>query len=656
MPKLVQKCGYIKGGGASGYMKYIATREGVEKLHGRGAPTENQQRLIAALLRDFPDASELFEYEDYRTNPCVSTASAFIAMALDTNAHSMREGDGYMRYISTRPRVEKRGDHGLFGQERDVSLDAAMAEVRNHTGNEWTIIFSLRREDATRLGYDRADQWRSLLLRHQGEIADAMKIQPDQLRWYAAFHDEGHHPHVHVMIWFAAPKQGYLTRTGIKEIRSRITNDIFQGELQTLYQKKDISYKEVTGSAQNAMAELLRKMENSICDSLSIAQKMERLSQTLAEVTGKKVYGYLSKPIKEQVDVIVDELAQLPQVAEYYDQWNSLRDELEGYYKVKPRQHLPLSQQKEFRPIKNMVIREAENIRQGVVTFEDMELESSREDEADEEPVEDATPGSRSKTIYEMASRYRVAKAILMDETQPDEIKRKAVRELDQLWSEGYTVAAHQLGKVWRDGLCDPKDYDKAERWFRLSAEAGNDYSRYALGKLLQSEGRMEEAVGWYEKAAAQGNQYAEYRLGKLFLSGESMRKDVDRAVEYLTASAKAGNQYAQYTLGKLYLQGRDVKQNRELAKEYLTASAAQGNRFAQFFLDRFDQYRDPSVLLCTTKLLYHLSRVFRDNSVPPTNPEGIRIDSKRRKKLMEKRLAMGHKPDDHEDRMQMSR
>lgn len=656
MPKLVQKCGYIKGGGASGYMKYIATREGVEKLHGRGAPTENQQRLIADLLQDFPDASELFEYEDYRTNPCVSTASAFIAMALDANAHSMREGDGYMRYISTRPRVEKRGDHGLFGQERDVSLDVAMAEVRNHTGNEWTLIFSLRREDAARLGYDRADQWRSLLLRHQGEIADAMKIQPDQLRWYAAFHDEGHHPHVHMMVWSAVPKQGYLTRTGIKVIRSRITNDIFQGELQTLYQKKDISYKEVTGSAQNAMAELLRQMENSICDSPSIAQKMERLSQTLEKVTGKKVYGYLSKPIKEQVDIIVDELAQLPQVAECYDQWNFLRDELEGYYKAKPRQHLPLSQQKEFRSIKNMVIREAENIRQGVVTFEDMELESSREDEADEEPVEDVTPGSRSKTIYEMASRYRVAKAILMDETQPDEIKRKAIRELEQLWSEGYTVAAHQLGKVWRDGLCDPKDYDKAERWFRLSAEAGNDYSRYALGKLLQSEGRIQEAMGWYEKAAAQGNQHAEYRLGKLYLSGESVRKDVDRAVKYLTASAKAGNQYAQYTLGKLYLQGRDVKQNRELAKEYLTASAAQGNRFAQFFLDRFDQYRDPSVLLCTTKLLYHLSQVFRDNSVPPTNPGGIRIDSKRRKKLMEKRLAMGHKPDDHEDRMQMSR
>ena len=660
MPKLVQKSGYIKGGGGAGYMKYIATREGVEKLHGRGKPTTSQKHLIADLLRDFPDTRELFEYEDYCGNPCVSTASAFIAMALDTNAHTMKGGDVYMRYISTRPRVEKRGDHGLFGRERVVDLNATMEEVREHTGNEWTLIFSLRREDAARLGYDRADRWRSLFLRHQGELAEAMQIPHDQLRWYAAFHDEGHHPHVHMMVWSTDPKTGYLSKSGIKAIRSEITNDIFQGELHTLYQKKDLSYKEVASVAREAMGKLIYQMEHSLCDSPSIGEKMEELSKMLETVTGKKVYGYLNKSVKEKVDSVVDELAQLPQVAECYDRWNALRDELESYYKSKPREHLPLSQQKEFRSIKNMVIREAENIRQGVVTFEDEGLEISKEDEPDEIPDEEQmefpTSESKMQTVYQMAVQYQAAKAILMDDNQPDELKGEAVRVLERLWDGGYTVAAHQLGKVWRDGLYDTKDLLKAERWFRLSAEAGNDYSQYALGKLLQGEGRIPEAITWYEKAAAQRNQYAHYRLGKLYLTGKDVPKDVTVALEHLTASAEARNQYAQYTLGKLYLMGRDVPQDRELAVKYLSASAEQGNQYAQFFLDRLDQYRNPSILLSATKLLYHMSRIFQDNSVPPTNPAGMRMDSKRRRKLMEKRLSMGHKLDDHENQMQTQR
>ena len=157
----------------------------------------------------------------------------------------------------------------------------------------------------------------------------------------------------------------------------------------------------------------------------------------------------------------------------------------------------------------------------------------------------------------------------------------------------------------------------------------------------------------WLGKAADHGNQFARYRLGKIYLTGESVPKDVQKALEYLTASAEQGNQFAQYTLGKLYLLGRDVKQDREQAREWLTRSAAQGNEYAQFFLDRFDQFRDPSVMLAATKLLHHMGRIFRDNSKPPHNPDGIRIDSKRRKRLTEKRMAMGHKADDHEEQVQ---
>ena len=184
------------------------------------------------------------------------------------------------------------------------------------------------------------------------------------------------------------------------------------------------------------------------------------------------------------------------------------------------------------------------------------------------------------------------------------------------------------------------RDHEKAEQWFRCSAEAGNDFSEYALGKLLLTQKRTVEALEWLDKAAEQGNQFARYRLGKIYLTGESVPKDVEKALAYLTASADQGNQFAQYALGKLYLFGRDVPPDREQAREWLIRAAAQGNEYARFFLDRFDQFRDPSVMLAATKLLHHMSRIFQSNSVPPSNPAGIRIDSKRRRRLMEKRMA----------------
>lgn len=388
--RLVQKCGYIRHGDGVGYLKYIATRERVEKLKGSGPATAKQRQLIDRLLRDFPDSDDLFEYQDYTGNPTLENASAFIAAALDINAHTFQEGDVYMKYIATRPRVERSGEHGLFGREDSISLDRAMEEVAGHNGNVWTLIWSLRRGDAQQLGYDKAASWRQLIRSHQMEIAKAMKIQPDHLRWYAAFHDEGHHPHVHVMVWSADPKQGYLTRNGIKAMRSTMTNAIFQDELYTLYQQKDVSYKEVTAAARQKMTALVERMNSGIYDSPSIAEKMIALSKSLESVSGRKVYGYLPKPIKAQVDAIVDELAQFPEVAEYYATWNQLRDELEGFYKEKPRQHLPLSQQKEFKAIKNAVIQEAERLR-AELEYHTNEQKRREEGQAEVEQVKPET-------------------------------------------------------------------------------------------------------------------------------------------------------------------------------------------------------------------------------------------------------------------------
>ena len=584
MKGLIQKSGYIKPGSGGGhYAEYIATRDGVELMEPKA-------------------------------------------------------GSGYLEYIAERPR-----SHGLFSADGAADLEQTMEEINAHAGPVWTFIYSLKREDAARLGYESGESWRRLLLSHQTELATAMKIPPSNFRWCAAFHDEKHHPHIHMMAWSSDPKQGYLTEKGIKQMRSQLSNDIFQDELLSLYQEKDLSYQQVRDAAMEAMGRLIREMKSGLCDSPGIAEQMETLSEILAEVKGKKVYGYLKKPVKAQVDAIVDELARLPEVAECYDHWNRLRDELERYYKDTPREHKPLSQQQEFKAIKNMIIREADDLRLGVFTFEDARMK----DEVDED--QDAVLHAWASQ-WEMAEAYQNAKEILSVYENTEEEKAEQVQVLEQLWNAGFTVAAHQLGKCWRDGMGVLPDDEQAELWFRRAAEAGHDFSQYALGKLLQSQKRMEEAVSWYEKAAAQGNSYAAYRLGKLYLEGKDVPKNAARAVEYLTDAAQEGNQYAQYALGKLYLAGEDVSQDREQAYSWFWESASQGNEYAQFFLDHFNDNRSPNVLLSATKLLHHMGRIFQDNSIPPCPPGSQRADRKLRQKIRQKKIAMGHKPDDHEE------
>ena len=588
MPGLIQKSGFIKSGAGGGhYAEYIATREGVELIE---AP------------------------------------------------HPTHDGGGYLEYMAERPR-----SHGLFSADSPADLEKTMEEINGHTGLVWTFVYSLKREDAHRLGYENSESWRKLLLAHQIELAQAMKISPKNFRWCAAFHDEKHHPHIHMMVWSANPKQGFLTEKGIEKMRSQLSNEIFRDELLSLYQQKDLSYSQVRDAAVETMGRLIREMETGLCHSPVIAEQMETLSKMLEDHKGKKVYGYLKKPVKTQVDAIVDELSKIPEVAECYEQWNQLRDELERYYKDVPREHLPLSQQKEFKAIKNMVIREAEQLRLGTFTFED----ASMRDEVDED--QDAVYFAWDSN-WQMTEAYQSAKEVLEEYENPESEKAEQVQVLEQLWQRGFSLSAYQLGKCWRDGRGVLPDDEQAELWFRRAAEAGYDFAQYALGKLLQSENRMGEAVSWYKKAADQGNSWAAYRLGKLYLEGKAVPKDVPKAVGYLTFSAEQGNQYAQYTLGKLYLPGQDVKPDREQAWEYFCQSAEQGNEYAAFFLKHFDQVGRPNVFLSATRLLHHLGQIFRDNSVPPAAPVGQHIDRKLRRKIQEKKIAMGHKPDDHEE------
>ena len=377
MARLILKSPYLKcdgGNSVSGYLRYIGTRERVEILPDDRPPTRKQEQLITKLVKDFPEAKELGEYSDYEDKPTKANASAFITRALEENWAAVQQSEGYMKYIATRPRAERLGDHGLFGDEDGVDLEKAMRELDQYTGNVWTHILSLKREDAARLGYDNAKAWMNLLRANRNDIAAAMNIPPNHFRWYAAYHDEGEHPHVHMMAWSTVPDEAYLTREGIRKIKSTLTNQIFQQEMLHTYEQKSQSRDELVREARRAIRRLTQEMARSICTTRRSEELMQTLSAQLETVKGKKSYGYLPKPVKKTVDEVVDKLEELPVVRECYDQWCRLQGEVDSYYHDKPRERKKLSQEKEFRQIKNAVIQEAERIRLGEITFEDADL------------------------------------------------------------------------------------------------------------------------------------------------------------------------------------------------------------------------------------------------------------------------------------------
>ena len=574
MAKLILKSPYIKSpyikstGGASGYLKYIATRERVEIIPDDRPPTRKQEQLITKLVKDFPEVKELYEYGDYMDKPTKANASAFITLALESNRDSVMQSERYMKYIATRPRAERLGEHGLFGDSDGIDLDAAMNELENYAGNVWTHIISLKRKDAARLGFDNAAAWRDLLRAHRNDIAAAMKIPSNDFRWYAAFHDEGEHPHVHMMAWSAKPGQAYLSRDGIRQIKSTLTNHIFQNEMLHLYEQKSVSRDELVRDARKAMLEMVRSMKEGICNHPDAERLMLELALQLEAVKGKKSYGYLPKPQKKLVDRIVDEMERLPSVRKCYEQWQILQGKVDAYYHDKELKRVPLSQQKEFRSIKNAVIKEAENIRQCKLFFEDKGVEHESE------------PEEFRNASYD----YWDLRDVIRDDTLTLEERSDAVSELKALAGSGDKHAQYLMGKLWRDGPLLTPNSTNARCWFQQAAEQGHSYAQYALGKLLLSDDvevrDPEQGMRWLKTAAQSGNSYAAYRLGKEYYRGKNVAQNLATAAKWFDRAAQDGNQYAQYMLGKLYLMDQGVEYDKTMGIHWLTKSAVQGNAY----------------------------------------------------------------------------
>lgn len=755
MPRVIFKCPYIKGGSSSAashlgnYVRYMATRDGAQRIDsGKGnfPATKKQREMVERLTRDFPLSRGMFEYEDFLSAPTRGNASEFITRALEDNYDQISKRENYVSYIASRPRAQRTGEHALFTDSSDPLVLSRIAdEVAQHPGNVWLPIISLRREDAARLGYDDAAQWRTLLSGYAMEMARAMKIPWEQFRWYAAFHDEGHHPHVHMVCYSADGKSGYLTKDGIAQIKSGLAKQIFRQELHELYEQQTRRRDALTQEAGAIMEELIRQMQSGSLDNPRVEQLMVYLAGRLQNLSGKKQYGYLKAPLRSVVDEIVDELAKDPRVASAYNLWYELREEVLRTYKNDLPERLPLSQQKEFKQIKNLVIREALRLNELSAVFipeGNLPPQEQAIDDipGDEEPpiMEDAPqksifPDTVPPTIT-WSDRYRQARLFLFGGDACPQDFAQAFELFTEEAQTGNALAMHDLGRMYADGLGRVRDETLAQEWYRKALNAfltvetarPNRYVEYRIGKMyaagLGTEQDLPAAVEWLSKAAetrqvsaqyalgklllrggdipkdvltavrwltaaadhgssfaqytlatvylagedmpkdapkalyllrqsaSQGNAFAQYRLGKLLLQGEEMPKDAAEAVRLLSLSAEQGNPYSQYALGKLYLLGKELPRDRDAAIRWFTLSAAQGNEYAQYFLAHMDTPPGPSVFACAPRLLHHMARIFQEKK--PEMPAGgfAMTDRKLRRIIQEKKIAMGHKADDHED------
>lgn len=384
MAKIILKCRYIKSGGvkhSKNLINYIATRDGVEKIDTSWEflpATVEQQRLIKEILKDLPDTASNFEYKDYLSSPTRKNASEFISRAIEDNPEVINQRRKYVEYIAQRPRVEKRGSHGLFTDDNvPINLSKVSETVANHEGIVWTDIISLKREDAERLGYDDSYAWQKLIRSNVPAMAESMKIPIEDLRWYAAFHNEGHHPHVHVVA-YSVGKQPYMTEQGILKLKSAFARDIFRQDLLQIYSKQTIYRDDIKERSREILNDISEQISKGNYENKTVEMLLEKLINELGDYTGRKVYGYLPKSTKNIVDAIVDEIAKDEKVSALYSLWYEQRNNVILTYQDNLPKRISLSQNKEFKSIRNAVVNEAFRL-------------ILQEDEQQEEIVEDTT-------------------------------------------------------------------------------------------------------------------------------------------------------------------------------------------------------------------------------------------------------------------------
>ena len=617
MARLITKFKYLKNDELKkigGYAKYIATREGVEKIDEsfKLVPaTLKQGEIIKKLLQDFPDAKDMHEYDDYCKDPSKWNASEFISRVVEENIETAMGKKTYADYIATRPRAERFGSHGLFTDDGEpVNLNSVSEELNEYEGNVWTVILSLRREDAERLGYDNGSRWRDMLRSEAAMMAENFKIPLENFCWYGAFHNEGHHPHVHLIVYSKNPKEGYLTKQSVHNMRSKFAANIFAQDLISVYEKQTQHRDELRGAGKDLIAEIVRRINEEGYDNPQLEQKLVQLAKRLSKTKGKKVYGYLKPDVKALVCSIVDGLASDERIAKLYELWYEQREEVIKTYTKRMEERVPLSQNEEFKSIRNAVIKEAMNI-----VLERRELDK---DIPESEPTDAETESVKIswKDRKKMWELYRKAKDLLVEESDGYDPK-KAVEFLIESANLGNTVAKYQLGKMHLQGKVVSKDILTALKWLEDLVTDKNQYAEYLLGKTYLKgedvEANAERAKELLRRAIAQGNKYAAYTLGKALLDGEKLKKNTADAVEFLKQSAEKGMLPAEYVYGKLLYQGELVEKDAEKALEYLERAAGKGNPRAAYLAGKIRLTEEG--LTDTEKAIQHFEQAAKDGN-----------------------------------------
>lgn len=622
--------------------------EKIQSSHGKEPATARQKKLIEKMVNDFPDHKLTFEYEDYLKDPTRENASELISSILDENIETVTTKENYVSYIANRPRVERLGEHGLFTDEGiEINLEDVTKDVGQHQGNIWTHIISLKREDAQRLGYDHADSWRNLCRAKRNELAEAMKIRPDDLIWYAAFHNEGHHPHIHMIAYSRNDKQGYVSKDGITKIRKMFASEIFHQDLINIYEGQTTMRDEIKLFSKDVVRRSLKELQGiTIGQNSKIIENIVTLKQLLSEYHGRAMYAYIPKNAKRLIDEIVVEIEKEKNIQSLYQQWCDYKQDIHQTYDDHQQIVKPLHEQKEFKSIKNMILHEVLNHDLSKVTYDEQKNEVSQQDESEcmynetelsDEIMESTLSESVLNYKIEWNDRYKeavqyfygsvdtdqdigAAEMLLQEECEDKNIlafdllaKLKEIKGDDaanSLYQEALRGAkvilnsndnkfiqsylSYKVGKYHFYGKGTEQNYEEAYRYFLKS---DNEYAWYSLGTMYQRglyvEQSDKEAFDYYLKSANKGNPFARYQVGNYYDRGVAVNQDKIHADEYYKLAYQnfenmvrdKEDDHLLYRLGEMNYHGKGTDKNLDKAKSYLEKAVSFDNENARYLL-----------------------------------------------------------------------
>ena len=605
------------------YTKYIATRETVEVrdqniMDRNDNATKNQEQLLNDLLSDFPEAKKYLEYEDYTVNPTVENASELISTIIGRNADVIGNRQNFVGYMAMRPGVQKRGSHGLFNEKDEpIILDRVANEIANHKGNVWSHVISLRREDAIRLGYDNSEAWRQLVMRHISDIAKNQKISLCNLKWYAAFHDTTHHPHIHLLVYSENTKEGFLTNEGINKIRSAFANDIFKDDLQSIYQEQTLSRDELKAVSKTEFKSIVRKVQQGGFENPQLENLIRKLYSQLQNVKGKKVYGYLPPDVKETVNSIFSELAKDNNIRQLYEKWCSLESLKYKSYTQKEKELPPLVDNKVFQPVRNMIIRTVLDMNYPVIDVEIEEPEPTEQFANDDFYVDillkfdESEQSENDKVTFSDNDEPTAEDFIWSDDNAVTvDVDDKPKSKYYLKWSSSYKEAC----KLIYNKRSKLEDFQKAEQFLLNESRSGNVLAIQDLGKLYSTDklGEKDEkkSFSFYEEAF-QGfmeiepdsdfmfpyepkfdgqimkpvnmRSYVWYRTGKMQCYGLGTEQNYEKAFQWFLKSAQEDNKFAQYSLANLCYYGTGVEKDLPQAFLWYQKSSSQGQPYASY-------------------------------------------------------------------------